>query len=173
MGESLKKYLKSRPSDQEIGAIFFEMGDDGARGCALAGAAVLEDVLRGAIEHRFSHMSEKELAELFDGTAPLSTFSAKIKIAYAMGIIGKLTRHDLEKLREIRNAFAHSIRHLSFDLPEIANIVESFNALKDSPEAEKFSVQHKFVTAATSLMMVLVGKIHTPPYKVAGKDHLD
>jgi DNA-binding MltR family transcriptional regulator len=118
-------------------------------------------------------MSEKELAELFDGTAPLSTFSAKIKIAYAMGIIGKLTRHDLEKLREIRNAFAHSIRHLSFDLPEIANIVESFNALKDSPEAEKFSVQHKFVTAATSLMMVLVGKIHTPPYKVAGKDHLD
>ncbi len=44
-----------------------------------------------------------------------------------MGVIGKLTRHDLEKMRELRNAAAHS----TFKLPVIANVIRSLNSLKD------------------------------------------
>ncbi len=71
--------LKGRPTNEEIGSIFFEMGEDGARG--IVGTSFLEDVLKGAIVHRFSHLTETECRNLFEGTAPLSTSSAKIKIA--------------------------------------------------------------------------------------------
>nr|WP_249151159.1 MltR family transcriptional regulator [Bradyrhizobium sp. JYMT SZCCT0180] len=149
------------------------MINDGARGSILAGTSLIEDVLEGAISHTFSHLSKNELKELFEGTAPLSTFSAKIKIAYAIGVVGPMTRHDLEKLRELSNAFAHSARHLTFELPEIASIVRSLNALKDVKGGEGYKVQHQFVESTTLLMWVLVGKMRTPVAKVQGIDHLD
>jgi hypothetical protein len=173
MSEALKKLLKGRPTDEEVGSIFFEMGEDGARGSILAGTSFLEDVLKGAIMHRFGHLNAKELKDLFDGTAPLSTFSAKIKIAYAMGVIGKLTRHDLEKMRELRNAAAHSARHITFKIPEIANMVLGLHSLKDVVGGEKFIVQHKFVSCVNLIMLALVAKMNTPPFTVQGIKNLD
>jgi hypothetical protein len=169
MREALKKRLKGRPNDEEVGALFFEMGDDGPRGCVLIASSFIEDVLKGAIEHRFGHLTNSEKKDLFEGTAPLATFSAKIKIAYAMGIIGKLTRHDLEQIRALRNGFAHSTRRLTFDLPGVVSIVLSLNALKDGKGGERFSVQHKCVSAVQVLMHALVGKMHTPVLKVQGR----
>lgn len=173
LSEALKRLLKGRPTDEEVGTIFFEMAEDGARGCVLAGTSFIEDVLQGAVAYRFGHLSAKELKDLFEGTAPLSTYSAKIKIAYAMGIIGKRTRHDLEKLRELRNAFAHSTRRLTFDLPEIANIIDGLNALKDVTGGEGYNSQHKFVASTRIIMLALVAKMHSPMLKVGGIDHLD
>jgi hypothetical protein len=49
------------------------------------------------------------------GDAPLATFSAKIRLAYALSIFGSSTRDDLDTIREIRNAFAHSTRPLASD----------------------------------------------------------
>jgi DNA-binding MltR family transcriptional regulator len=51
---------------------------------------------------------------------PLGTFSSRIKIAYALGIIGGKSRHDLDIVGNIRNAFAHGMRDLAFDTKEIA-----------------------------------------------------
>jgi DNA-binding MltR family transcriptional regulator len=121
--------------------------------------------------HRFSHLTETERRDLFEGTAPLST--AKTKIAYAIGVVGKLTRHDLEKMRELRNAAAHSTRHITFKLPASANIVGSLNSLKDVSGGASYSVQHKFVSCVNQVMTALVGKMHTPPLKVQGIKHLD
>lgn len=173
LSEALKKLLKGRPTDEEVATLFHEMLNDGARGCVLAGTSFIEDVLRGAIAFRFGHLSAKEMRDLFEGTAPLSTYSAKIKMAYAMGIIGKRTRHDLEKLRELRNAFAHSTRHLTFNLPEISNIVGSLHALNDVTGGAKYSVQNKFVASTRLIMHALVAKMHDPMLKVGGIDHLD
>ncbi|TGK23323.1 hypothetical protein EHQ05_19220 [Leptospira yasudae] len=54
--------------------------------------------------------------ELFDGpNAPLSTFSAKINVAYRVGLISNKFAHDLNLIRKIRNEFAHNIQGCSFE----------------------------------------------------------
>jgi len=45
---------------------------------------------------------------------PLSTFAAKTKMAYALGLIDEKTRKDLDFIRKIRNEFAHSVKAISF-----------------------------------------------------------
>ncbi len=48
---------------------------------------------------------------LFEDTgAALATFSAKINLAYAMGLIAQDEAKQLHAIRKIRNAFAHSVK---------------------------------------------------------------
>jgi len=58
---------------------------------------------------------------MFDDNAngPLGTFSAKIKIGHALGIYTKGFREELDVMRHIRNAFAHSWEKLDFSSPAI------------------------------------------------------
>ena len=54
---------------------------------------------------------------MFDGTANgiLGTFSAKIRMAYAVRAIAKQTYHDLLLINNIRNVFAHTLHNVSFE----------------------------------------------------------
>lgn len=45
---------------------------------------------------------------MFSGYGPLSTFSAKIEIAYAFDLFEADMFRDLKAIKDIRNAFAHS-----------------------------------------------------------------
>ncbi|MCK5116995.1 MAG: hypothetical protein KAR44_10370 [Candidatus Aegiribacteria sp.] len=47
--------------------------------------------------------------ELLEGDRPLSTFSARIKLSYRLGLIDSSLFKTLEKLRTLRNICAHSI----------------------------------------------------------------
>src|SRR5437868_2978240 len=83
------------------------------RGKALLAGVLLDENLE--ILLRAKMRSEKELLNgLFEGFGPLATFSAKIKISYALFLIEKETYCDLEIIREIRNHFAHHYRQATF-----------------------------------------------------------
>jgi hypothetical protein len=53
--------------------------------------------------------------DLTNEKGPLSTFNSKIIAAYAFGLIDETTRKNLNIIRTIRNAFAHSKRLIDFD----------------------------------------------------------
>lgn len=86
------------------------------RGAAIIGAAYLEVGLAQLLLACFV-TSKKTIDEktgkpfwhaLFrDPNAPLASFSAKIRLASALGLIGDHTEADLNRIREIRNRFAH------------------------------------------------------------------
>jgi DNA-binding MltR family transcriptional regulator len=59
--------------------------------------------------------------DLFNGTAPLSTFSSRIKLTFYLGKISKECRSDLDVIRGIRNEFAHHATKVSFDDQSIAD----------------------------------------------------
>lgn len=101
-------------------------------------ATKVEDSLVSAIRRKFVELIPSEDDELFSGTAPISTFSAKIKICYAMGIIGKNTRRDLEIIRHIRNAFAHSAKPLWFSTPEISKACDMLTTHLRTPNVQKY-----------------------------------
>jgi Mannitol repressor len=173
VSKALRTASKRRPSDSELDAIFTEIRLGGERGSVLLAASMIENVLEGAIAFRFGHLSKSDLDDLFTGTAPLATFSAKIKIAYAMGVIGKNTRHDLDSFREMRNAFAHSIVLLTLTQPEVANLLNGMNAYKDLPFGYTIDHKLKLVGLARLLMLHLTAKMRDRPLKVQGIEHLD
>lgn len=59
---------------------------------------------------------------LFEPHAPLSTFSAKINLAYSLGLIDKDVRRNADYMREIRNVFAHRVAPTDFKTPQVAAV---------------------------------------------------
>ncbi len=73
-----------------------------------------------AIRTKFIPLGKDALASIFESeSGPLSTFSAKIKIAYALGIMTATTKAQVEQIKMIRNHFAHHKDKCSFDEPGI------------------------------------------------------
>jgi len=75
-------------------------------------------------------LSNNLSASLFEGYGPLGSFSARIDLAFAFGLIEPHIRADLRTLKDIRNAFAHSatMRHLNDK--EIDHLFQKFKQYK-------------------------------------------
>lgn len=61
---------------------------------------------------------------------PLSSFSARIKTAYCLGLLTKNEFHDLNLIRKIRNRCAHRLHGFSFDEEEIVGWCNSLKIPK-------------------------------------------
>jgi DNA-binding MltR family transcriptional regulator len=109
-------------------------------GVAIATAAILDNHLELALKAAMLPMSKRAYSELFDSFRPLSTFSAKIRMAYALRIVSKEVHGELEKIRKIRNVFAHSSNLLHFGSPEVAPLFATLKhpTSKASPAASIF-----------------------------------
>jgi hypothetical protein len=123
----LKKLAKQIPDDAEFlrTLLTWQAHNDHAadRAIAIVGAAFVEYALKIAILSRLRPLKKAEVVELFEGeSAPLRSFSGRIRLGHAMGIFGQVTRNDLERMRAVRNSFAHASGVLSFDTPEIADL---------------------------------------------------
>lgn len=89
------------------------------RGAAIVCAALIEDGLRESLLARFVQRADKEDELLNGSNAPLSSFSAKIDIAYRVGLIGMEIRSSLHLIRKVRNEFAHNSGDISFESESI------------------------------------------------------
>jgi hypothetical protein len=89
-----------------------EKGED--RTAAILGASYLQDRLTDAIKARLVTDNEVH-SKLFKGYGPLSSFGAKIDLAYLMKIVPRELRDKLHIIRDVRNRFAHRLDVNSFD----------------------------------------------------------
>ncbi|HVS39101.1 MAG TPA: hypothetical protein VMS17_26315 [Gemmataceae bacterium] len=109
------------------------------RSVAILAAAYLELHLRMAIEQRLLHVTDLRLPKnknrddkdifyrLFDGVyGALTSLSAKVDIACALGIVSANTYHDLAIIRKLRNDFAHKPAKLIFRNPDVAAMCKTF-----------------------------------------------
>ena len=89
-----------------------------------------------------SHFSQqgKTVEELFDTNirGPLVSLTHKAKLLYALGLIDKIARKDLEYIHRIRNKFAHSVE-ASFADTEVVKCVRKLSAAKDQEITERNS----------------------------------
>jgi hypothetical protein len=96
-----------------LDALVEELRDQSDRSAVIVGAAQLDDLLADLL-YRFFLPSIKTVRKRDDDTLlgrdrPLSTFSARITIAYRLGLLGKDFASSLGAIREIRNACAHKV----------------------------------------------------------------
>jgi len=93
---------------------------------ALIGSSYVEKALEVGIKARLSRLTVPEYEALFsyEKRDPLADLSSRIKIAYAIRTIGPRTRDDLEHIRRIRNAFAHAVVPIGFEIEQVADICD-------------------------------------------------
>src|SRR5437016_12606 len=86
------------------------------RSAAILAASYLEHCLEEYLLLRL--VAGPTVNALFDGFAPLATFSAKIDIAFAVGLLPRHIQEDLKRIKKIRNLFAHELDSLTFESPQ-------------------------------------------------------
>ncbi|MCG8375871.1 MAG: hypothetical protein MI702_05275 [Chlorobiales bacterium] len=96
--------------------IFHEqMSSESDRGSVIVSVALLDEILSNMLKERLAPSLEKS-DELFDSAfSPFSTFSAKIDLAYRIGLLRPSIRSSLHLLRKVRNNFAHASDYKGFD----------------------------------------------------------
>lgn len=88
---------------------------------------VVEEAVYELLLGRMIELNKTDCAALFDGHGPLTTFGDQVTIAYAFGLFGLKTRTNIDIIRAIRNAFAHSKKRLTFATKEIIDAVGLFD----------------------------------------------
>ncbi len=123
----------------------------------------IDNQLAEAIRARLIDVPAVE--KLIEGfNAPLGTFSARIAIARAVGVISEIEHAECERLRKIRNEFAHRV-HCSFDDAKITALAKAltFSAkpyVKENGEKVEVSARGLVSTAATALMLQFTNRAH-------------
>jgi DNA-binding MltR family transcriptional regulator len=123
------------------------------RGCALMAAAYLDDRLAALLKSYFVDDS-KVADELLGQSGPLGTFSARIDVAYSIGLLSHVERRALHLIRKIRNDFGHVPEPLSFTTQTIAEKckhLESMSFVKRSTHKAMFTGAVMAVLAALNV----------------------
>jgi hypothetical protein len=77
------------------------------RGCALAAAPYLDNLLGECFTRHFGHAG-KLVSKLLDHRGAVGTFSSRIDWIFALGLVPTIAHRELDLIRRIRNDFAHS-----------------------------------------------------------------
>jgi hypothetical protein len=102
------------------------------RGACILMATNVELALNSAI-FRVLSWDEETRGQLTSAEGPISTFAQKVHLGRALRIYGPDTHHNLDYIRLIRNAFAHSHVPISFETKEVKDAVGQLKELKRLP----------------------------------------
>jgi DNA-binding MltR family transcriptional regulator len=172
MAKRLKKFLQFGPSPEEKDQVAQEVLTDGPRGAVMVAIAFLDDYLIKLIRRRFVALTEDEQESLFAPDRPLGSFSSRIKVAYALGIYGRKTSHDLNILRDIRNVFAHGLRKMDFETPEVKELISSLHCIKDIEKYDILSSREAFFEITAVLLSHLSLKVSRREHRLPEKHSL-
>ena len=95
-------------------------------------AAFFDSTLERLLRAHFSSRTKKQarlIEPLFEMFGPLSTFSSKIRVSYAIDLIPEWIASDLDLVRRIRNERSHSLESRTFQDLDIGGLIDQFMAL--------------------------------------------
>jgi hypothetical protein len=98
-----------------------QLDKDSDRAAAVVGAAILDTRLTGSIKARL-HSADDIDERMFRSSGPLGSLSAKIDLAFMLGIVGRQAHRDLHTIRDIRNRFAHHLDIIDFRSQSVSDL---------------------------------------------------
>jgi hypothetical protein len=120
----------------------------------LMGSA-LDDVLRFRLmRHLCFKPTKDEFDHIFRFEGPLGTFSSRMELAFLFGMIDDATFEQLNLIRELRNASAHSKYGFSFSDLVLRNVVMRLFAplgVVPTPDNAADKIKPAFLTECTFL----------------------
>jgi hypothetical protein len=154
--------MKRKPiRDIDLESFKSRFASESDRAAAVLGASLLDARLEDVF--RTNLATNHDL--LLGRSGPLSTFSSRINLAFALRWIDADTSHDLDIIRDIRNDFAHHLDHeLSFATESIAarccNLRSSAALLRGYAEAAKHNPNF-----GASVFHAIVEKFSAPRWR--------
>jgi mannitol operon repressor len=139
-------------------------------------------MVENALSHLLTSAMPNGPGTLLDINGPISTFSAKISLAWSLGLINGDIRRNCDYIREVRNVFAHRVAVTSFRTKEVAavcrllKIIENplVNATKKNQQKPQRSY---FFVASLLTYLAIIKKIialekpnETPPASLFALD---
>ncbi|WP_081159935.1 hypothetical protein [Ensifer aridi] len=123
------------------------------RGCVLVWTSMIDELLRRIIE-AFLVPDTKRSSEFFGHNGPAGSFSARSKIAYFLGLIAEDELRIIDKLRDIRNDFAHQYGVSLADSSYAGRCAYVYKTM--CGEGVRFPPRLQFTSACGSLVTILV-----------------
>lgn len=149
----------------------FELVDSDDRATGLIGAIGIETLLDRLLRTCFID-SKKEVDSLLssnNSNAPLNSFYSKIKASYCLGLLSKMEYEDIQKIRDIRNIFAHHLYDCTFEQEDIKNICKNFWAVKLNM-LEKNTSKSNFITTIYLSEMAIKERIKNQKHLVSPRN---
>jgi hypothetical protein len=112
----------------------FDLALESDRGAVIVGAALLEAELDDLLNAEFdSRKVSKAIRDrIFSLNGPLSSYSSKILVCRSFSLISEKSFHDLEKIRKLRNDFAHGTFEVDFSEKTLVGRIEELHCVKEA-----------------------------------------
>lgn len=145
----------SNPSTFELDPADFArtLTAESDRGAVILAVTAIDDALQIKLKSVFSSANRSDSDRMFDFRGPAGTFSARIALAKALGIIDGKLRDEIDVLRHFRNACAHAQNALSFDSQEARDILSLLVKKSSEPIG---NLPATFVRSAFVLACILI-----------------
>ena len=104
------------------------LSEESDRAAAILAAADFEDWLAERITSKFVDLDQDLHNSLLGTYGPLSSFSAKVDIAFALGLYDQNIHKGLHTVRKIRNKFAHLSKPIKFHDNAIKDLCQNLDA---------------------------------------------
>ncbi|MGQ0280357.1 hypothetical protein ACT17R_17095 [Sphingopyxis sp. Q841] len=114
------------------------------RTAAIVGASLVESALEHLLVAAVQSNARTLKQRLFENRGPLSDFNSKILIAQAFGLIAERVADDMQRIRRIRNCFAHARLPVTFEEPLVAKEVSALAAVMAVRSTEAHYVYEPF-----------------------------
>jgi DNA-binding MltR family transcriptional regulator len=105
---NLRDLSRLPPEYDDLTALIKIFKEEHPVAAAILGAGLVEHGLETLLRSRFKLQDDETWAMLTRDNGPLKSFYFKIAMGYALGIYDQRMHDDLNIVRNIRNAFAHS-----------------------------------------------------------------
>ncbi|HEY1723602.1 MAG TPA: MltR family transcriptional regulator [Magnetospirillaceae bacterium] len=149
----------------ELDAILKEIDSiENERAMVILAASMLEYFLAWLIQVTLENVvlkqfSEDQLNLLYENYGPLGVFDQKVKFAFALTLIREEVRDDLDRIRRMRNFFAHHPGPVSFNdndvIQECANLKMWKFSREDLEERKTAKGQFRTTVQLTLALMVV------------------
>jgi hypothetical protein len=156
--KTLRRYWKYKLGLPDPVKLADELSNESDRAAVIISATILDDTLTRLLAKRFTFTpDEKQFDYIFRYEGPLGAFSHRIEVAHLFGFIDDITRGQLDDIREMRNACAHSSQPMNFGTKELANVARRFfkaNLLPlptDTQDHIRLAFQTEFIILFTIL----------------------
>ena len=123
-------------------------------------SAVLERFILFRLDQQMPSINSDERTAIFQFEGPCGSFSSRIKMAQALGIIDRKLRRRLDLIREMRNVAAHAHPDINFETSEIREAVINLCGEKNRDVIESMprkDVRGMFHAAIYSMMGSIIG----------------
>ena len=141
-----------------------EFINESDRAAVILGSAKLDYLLYQCLR-KYLMPNTGSQDELFDGDAPLSTFSAKINLTYRLGLIDSEFVRALHLIRRMSNIFAHETAGCKLDsgtqrdrIKELVSpflLIEGYNGLRELFASKKKGAAADFFSCLAIMVIRL------------------